>query len=72
MALGDVLLNAGVILVPDSVAILSTYTDTDTHTHARTHARTRTHTHTHTHTHRGTRTHEHSDYTKLNLHSLET
>ena len=27
--------------------------------------------HTHAHTHRGTRTHKHSDYTKLNLHSLK-
>ena len=29
------------------------------------------HTCTHTHTHRGTRTNKHSDYTKLNVHSLK-
>ena len=37
------------------------------HTHACTHACT----HTHTRTHTGTPTQEHSDYTKLNLHSLK-
>ena len=28
-------------------------------------------TYAHTHTHTGTCTHEHSDYTKLNLHSIK-
>ena len=32
---------------------------------------THTHSNTHTHTHTGTCTHKHSDYTKLNLHSLK-
>ena len=32
-------------------------------------ARAHTHTHTHTHTQRGTRTHDHTDYTKRNLHT---
>ena len=43
------------------------------HTHTCTHTHTRTHTctHTHTHTHTGTHTHKHSDYTKLNSHSLK-
>ena len=33
--------------------------------------RVRARAHTHTHTHRGTGTHKHSDYTKLNIHSLK-
>ena len=37
------------------------------HAHAHTHART----HSHTLTHTGTRTHQHTDYTKLNLHNLK-
>ena len=40
-----------------------------THIHACMHARA--HTHTHTHTHRGICTPMHSDYTELNLHSLQ-
>ena len=42
-----------------------------THTHTHTHTLTHTHAHTHTHTHTGTCTHEHTDNTKLNLHSLK-
>ena len=42
---------------------MSLETILSTHTHM--------HTHTHTHTHRGTSTHKHSDYTKLNIHSLK-
>ena len=44
-----------------------THTRTHTRMHTRTHARTHTCTHTHTHI----RAHKHSDYTKLNSHSLK-
>ena len=49
----------------------SKHTHTHTHTHTHCHTHTHTHMHARTHTHTGTSTHEHSDYAKLNLHSLK-
>ena len=55
--------------------ILSPYTHSLSQTHTLTHSLTHTLTHTQsltqTHTHTGTCTHKHSDYTKLNIHSLK-
>ena len=48
---------------------MHTCSHTHTRTHACTHARMHARTHAHTHTH--TRAHKHSDYTKLNSHSLK-
>ena len=61
------------VMRADVCTCMHVYTHTkqlDTH-HMHTHACTCTRTHTHTHSHRGTIIHKHSDYTKLNLHSLE-